>query len=271
MGPFSSSRGKKYILIAVDYLSKWVEAKSLPTNDARVVCKFLKNLFTRFGTSRAIISDHGTYFCNDQFVKVMLKYGVTHRLATAYHPQISGQVERQSPESASHKGLGVVLMQREKVIAYAFLQLKILEKNYKTHDLELGAVMFALKIWRHYLYGTKCTVFTDHKSLQHILDQKELKMRQRRWLELLSDYDYKIGYLMGKAKVVANALNRKEWIKPLRVRALVITIGLSLPLQISNAQTEARKRENFKTEELEGMIKKPEPRADETLCLENKI
>ncbi|GJZ72248.1 putative reverse transcriptase domain-containing protein [Tanacetum coccineum] len=83
-----------------------------------------------------------------------------------------------------------VLMQREKVIAYASRQLKIHEKNYTTHDLELGAVVFALKMWRHYLYGTKCVVFTDHKSLQHILDQKELNMRQRRWLELLSDYDY---------------------------------------------------------------------------------
>nr|GEY34596.1 reverse transcriptase domain-containing protein [Tanacetum cinerariifolium] len=93
LGPFPSSRGKKYILVAVDYLSKWVEAKALPTNDARVVCKFLKNIFARFGTPRAIISDQGTHFCNDQFVKVMLKFGVTHRLATPYHPQTSGQVE----------------------------------------------------------------------------------------------------------------------------------------------------------------------------------
>nr|GFC71048.1 putative reverse transcriptase domain-containing protein [Tanacetum cinerariifolium] len=90
---------------------------------------------------------------------------------------------------ASNKGLGAVLMQREKVISYASRQLKVHKKNYTTHDLELGAVVFALKIWRHYLYGTKCTVFTDHKSLQHILDQKELNMRQRRWLDLLSDYD----------------------------------------------------------------------------------
>ncbi|GJU24032.1 reverse transcriptase domain-containing protein [Tanacetum coccineum] len=93
MGPFPSSRENKYILVAVDYLSKWVEAKALPTNDARVVCKFLKSLFARFGAPRAIISDRGTHFCNDQFVKVMLKYGVTHRLSTAYHPQTSGQVE----------------------------------------------------------------------------------------------------------------------------------------------------------------------------------
>ncbi|GKC21262.1 putative reverse transcriptase domain-containing protein [Tanacetum coccineum] len=108
---------------------------------------------------------------------------------------------------ASHKGLGVVLMQREKVIAYASRQLKIHEKNYTTHDLELGSVVFALKIWRHYLYGTKCTVFTDHKSLQHILDQKELNMRQHRWLELLSDYDYDIRYHPAKANVVDVALS----------------------------------------------------------------
>ncbi|GJR98203.1 reverse transcriptase domain-containing protein [Tanacetum coccineum] len=103
MGPFPSSRGNKYILVAVDYLSKWVEAKALPTNDARVVCKFLKSLFSRFGAPRAIISDRGTHFCNDQFSKVMLKYGVTHRLSTAYHPQTSGQVE------VSNRGLKRIL------------------------------------------------------------------------------------------------------------------------------------------------------------------
>ncbi|GJT53666.1 reverse transcriptase domain-containing protein [Tanacetum coccineum] len=98
MGPFPSSRGNKYILVAVDYLSKWVEAKALPTNDARVVVKILKSLFARFGTPRAIISDRGTHFCNDQFAKVMLKYGVTHRLATSYHPQTrAGQVESPTP------------------------------------------------------------------------------------------------------------------------------------------------------------------------------
>ncbi|GJX92118.1 reverse transcriptase domain-containing protein, partial [Tanacetum coccineum] len=103
MGPFPSSHGNKYILVAVDYLSKWVEAKALPTNDARVVVKFLKSLFARFGTPRAIISDRGTHFCNDQFAKVMSKYGVTHRLATAYHPQTSRQVE------VSNRGLKRIL------------------------------------------------------------------------------------------------------------------------------------------------------------------
>nr|GFA59858.1 retrovirus-related Pol polyprotein from transposon 17.6 [Tanacetum cinerariifolium] len=105
------------------------------------------------------------------------------------------------------KGLGAVLMQRDKVISYASRQLKIHEKNYTTHDLELGAVVFALKIWRYYLYGTKCMVFNDHKSLQHILNQKDLNMRQRHWLELLSDYDYEIRYHPGKANVVADALS----------------------------------------------------------------
>ncbi|GJR81296.1 putative reverse transcriptase domain-containing protein [Tanacetum coccineum] len=136
---------------------------------------------------------------------------------------------------ASIRGLGTVLMQRMKVIAYASRQLKIHEKNYTTHDLELGAVVFALKIWRHYLYGTKCIVFTDHKSLQHILNQKELNMRQRQWIELLSDYDCEIRYHPGKANVVADALSRKERIEALRVRALVMTIGLDLPSRILEA------------------------------------
>ncbi|GKA13629.1 putative reverse transcriptase domain-containing protein, partial [Tanacetum coccineum] len=128
---------------------------------------------------------------------------------------------------ASHKGLGAVLIH---------------EKNYTTHDLELGAVVFALKMWRLYLYGTKCVVYTDHKSLQHILDQKELNMRQP----------------------------EKSRPKPLRVRALVMTIGLNLPARILNAQIEARKEENYGTEDLHGMINNLEPRADGTLCLKNR-
>ncbi|GKE50187.1 putative reverse transcriptase domain-containing protein [Tanacetum coccineum] len=171
---------------------------------------------------------------------------------------------------ASHKGLGAVLIQREKVIAYVSRQLRVHEKNYTIHDLNLGAVMFSLKMWRHYLYGTKCVVFTDHKSPQHILDQKELNMRQRRWLEFLSNYDYEIRYHPGKANVVADALSQKEKIKPLRVRALVMTISLNLPKQILSAQSEAKKKENFINEDLHGMINKLEPHADGTLCLNNQ-
>ncbi|GJU75489.1 putative reverse transcriptase domain-containing protein [Tanacetum coccineum] len=171
---------------------------------------------------------------------------------------------------ASHKGLGAVLMQKEKVIAYASHQLKIHGKNYTTHDLELGVVVFALKMWRHYLYGTKCVMFTDQKSLQYILDQKELNMRQRRWLELLSDYDCELRYHSRIVNVVADALSRKSRPKPLRVRALVMTIGLNLPVPILNAQVEARKEENYRTEDLYGMIKNLEPRADEMLCLKNR-
>ncbi|GKA37727.1 putative reverse transcriptase domain-containing protein [Tanacetum coccineum] len=144
------------------------------------------------------------------------------------------------------------------------------EKNYTTHDLELGAVVFALKMWTHYLYGTKCVVFTDHKSSQHILDQKELNMRQRPWLELLSDYDYEIYNHPRKANVVADALSKKERNKPLRVRALVMTIGLNLPKQILSAQSKPMKEENFINEDLHGMINKLEPCADGTLCLNNQ-
>ncbi|GJV53130.1 putative reverse transcriptase domain-containing protein [Tanacetum coccineum] len=120
---------------------------------------------------------------------------------------------------ASKQGFGCVLMQQGKVIAYASRQLKIHENNYTTHDLELGAVVFALKIWRHYLYGTKSVIYTDHKSLQYIFDQKELNMRQRRWIELLSDYECEIKYHPGKANVVADALSRKERLKPRRSEA----------------------------------------------------
>jgi len=110
---------------------------------------------------------------------------------------------------ASKLGLGGVLMQDGKVVAYASRQLSIHERNYPTHDLELAAVVFVLKIWRHYLYGSRFEVFSDHKSLKYLFDQKELNMRQRRWLELLKDYDFGLNYHRGKANVVADALSRK--------------------------------------------------------------
>ncbi|GJX82274.1 putative nucleotidyltransferase, ribonuclease H [Tanacetum coccineum] len=125
---------------------------------------------------------------------------------------------------ASEIGIDCVLMQRGKVIAYASRQLKILENNYTIHDLELGAIVFALKIWRHYLYGTKSVIYTDHNSLHHIFSQKELNMRQRRWIELFSDYDCEIHYHPGKVNVVANALSRKERVNPKRVRAINVPL-----------------------------------------------
>ena len=110
---------------------------------------------------------------------------------------------------ASRQGLGCVLTQNDRVIAYASRQLKKHEENYPTHDLELATVMFALKIWRHYLYGVPCRIFIDHKSLQYIFTQKELNLRQRRWFELIKDYDCTIEYHSEKANVVADALSRR--------------------------------------------------------------
>ncbi|GJT73657.1 mannan endo-1,4-beta-mannosidase 6 isoform X1 [Tanacetum coccineum] len=133
---------------------------------------------------------------------------------------------------ASNHGLGCVLMQRGKVISYASRQLKIHEKNYTMHDLELGAVVFALKTWRHYLYGTKSVIYTDHKSLQHIFDQKELNMRQR----------------------------RKERVKPKRIQAMAMTIQLGIRGMILAAQGEAFKQENVLAERLHGLDQQRERR-----------
>ena len=134
---------------------------------------------------------------------------------------------------ASHKGLGCVLMQHNSVIAYASRQLRPHEQKYPTHDLELAAIVFALKIWRHYLYGEKCEIYTDHKSLKYIFTQKELNMRQRRWLELIKDYDCSINYHPGKANVVADALSRKE-------RLNMLTTTAELCKEIEKLEIEVR-------------------------------
>ena len=110
---------------------------------------------------------------------------------------------------ASGQGIGCVLMQHGRVVAYASRQLKPHEQNYPTHDLELAAVIFALKIWRHYLLGTRVEIFTDHKSLKYIFTQKELNMRQRRWLELMAEYDLNLQYHPGRVNVVSDVLRRK--------------------------------------------------------------
>ena len=132
---------------------------------------------------------------------------------------------------ASLKGLGCVLMQHDKVIAYASRQLKPHEQKYPVHDLELAAIVFALKLWRHYLYGERCEIYTDHKSLKYIFIQKELNMRQRRWLELIKDYDCTINYHPGKANVVADALSRKE-------RLNMITIAKELSKELEKLEIE---------------------------------
>ncbi|GJS07858.1 putative reverse transcriptase domain-containing protein [Tanacetum coccineum] len=149
--------------------------------------------------------------------------------------------------------------------------LKIHEKNYTTHDLELGAMVFALKTWRHYLYGTKSVIYTDHKSLQHIFDQKELNMRQRRWIKLFSDYECKIHYHPDKANVVADALSRKERVKPKRVRAMAMTIQSGVKGMILAAQGEAFNQENVLAERLHGLDQQMERKGDRSLYFMDQI
>ncbi|KAL0540204.1 hypothetical protein IC582_024437 [Cucumis melo] len=171
--------------------------------------RFVEN-FSRIATPLTQLTRKGAPFvwskaCEDSFQTLKQKL-VTAPVLTV--PDGSGSFVIYS--DASKKGLGCVLMQQGKVVAYASRQLKSHEQNYPTHDLELAAVVFALKIWRHYLYGEKIQIFTDHKSLKYFFTQKELNMRQRRWLELVKDYDCEILYHPGKANVVADALSRKR-------------------------------------------------------------
>ncbi|GKD75039.1 putative reverse transcriptase domain-containing protein [Tanacetum coccineum] len=158
--------------------------------------------------------------------------------------------------------LGLAGYYQRFIEVYASRQLKTHEENYTTHDLELGAVVFALRLWRHYLYGTKYVVFTDHKSLQYILNQKELNMRHRHWIELLSDYDCEIRYHLGKANVVADALSREER----------MTVHNDLPKKILEAQKEAMKKKNVKAKNLGRLIKQIfEFRPDGTRCFRNRV
>ncbi|KAA0033251.1 pol protein [Cucumis melo var. makuwa] len=170
--------------------------------------RFVEN-FSRIATPLTQLTRKGAPFvwskaCEDSFQNLKQKL-VTAPVLTV--PDGSGSFVIYS--DASKKGLGCVLMQQGKVVAYASRQLKSHEQNYPTHDLELAAVVFALKIWRHYLCGEKIQIFTDHKSLKYFFTQKELNMRQRRWLELVKDYDCEILYHPGKANVAADALSRK--------------------------------------------------------------
>jgi ribonuclease HI len=127
---------------------------------------------------------------------------------------------------ALYTGLGCVLMQEGRVVAYSSRQLKIHEKNYPTHDMELAAVVHALKTWRHYLYGQKCDIYTDHKSLKYIFTQSELNMRQRRWQELIKDYELEIHYHPSKANVVVDALSRKSQVNMLAARSMPFELAM---------------------------------------------
>ena len=150
----------------------------------------------------------------------------------------------------SLNGLGCVLMQEGKLVAYGSRQLKPHEKNYPTHDLELASIVFVLKIWRHYLYGEKCFIYTDHKSLKYLPSQRELNLRQRKWMELIKDYDYMIDYHPGKANVVADALSRKSM---QTLRALnahlslsddgIVVVELIVRPEMLNRVLEAQKRD----------------------------
>jgi hypothetical protein len=151
--------------------------------------------------------------CNDAFEQLKVLLTTAPVLA---QPDIEKPFDVHCDASGS--GLGCVLMQEGRVIAYASRQLRRHEEHYPTHDLELDAVVHALKIWRHYLLGNTCHLYTDHKSLKYIFTQSELNMRQRRWLELIKDYDLEIHYHPGKANVVANALSRKASCHCLTVR-----------------------------------------------------
>jgi hypothetical protein len=157
------------------------------------------------------------------------------------------------------------------MIAYAMRQLKKHEENYATHDLELGAVVFVLKIWCHYLYGTRFVVYSDHKSLKHIFKQKEINMRQGRWMEVLTDYDFELQYHPGKANVVAYALGRKERVNPLRVRFMQLEVRVDLMDQLKSAQESTLVEDNARNEEMMKMVQKMKKSNDGLLRMGTRI
>ncbi|GKE16790.1 putative reverse transcriptase domain-containing protein [Tanacetum coccineum] len=226
----------------VQFLGHLIDSQGLHVDPAKIKARFIKD-FSKIAKSLTELTQKNKKYIwgeDQESAFQLLKQKLCEALILAL-PE--GNDNFVVYCDASHQGLGAVLMQREKVIAYASRQLKPNEENYTTHDLELGAV--------------------------HILDQKELNMRQRRWLELLADYDCEIRYHPGKANVVADALSRKERIKPLRVRSLVMTIHPKLPSQILKAQIEALKEENIKAENLQGMDKAFKIHPDGTRCIKN--
>nr|GEV35050.1 reverse transcriptase domain-containing protein [Tanacetum cinerariifolium] len=222
MGPFPSSRENKYILVAVDYLSKWVKAKAFPTNDARLVCKFLKNLFARFGTPRAIISDRGTHFYNDQFAKVMQKFGVTYRLATPYHPQTSGQVE------VSNSGLKCII---ERTVGenHASWSDKLddalwaFRTAYKT---PIGCTSYKL------VYGKAChlPIELEHKAYWALKHEKTKRLHDSKIKDRVFNIDDKVLLFNSRLKIFSDKL-KSRWSGPFTISHVYPygTIELSQP------------------------------------------
>ena len=189
----------------------------------RIIEGFSKIAGPLHGLTRKGVKFEWTDRCEESFQTLK------ERLTSAPVLTLSGGNEGfEVYNDASHQGLGCVLMQHKRVVAYASRQLKKHELNYPTHDLELAAVIFALKTWRHYFYGATCQIFTDHKSFKYLFTQKELNLRQRRWMELLKDYDCTIDYHPGKANVVADTLSRKST----GSLAYMQTIQLSLMVEL---------------------------------------
>ncbi|KAA0043063.1 ty3-gypsy retrotransposon protein [Cucumis melo var. makuwa] len=198
----------EFWLRKVTFLGHVVSSEGVSVDPAKIEAEVRGRLLT-YSQPVDPVDQEGNPFCMEPSMRASFQE-LKQKLVTApvlTVPDGSGNLVIYS--DASKKGLGCVLMQQGKVVAYASRQLKIHEQNYPTHDLELAAVVFALKIWRHYLYGEKIQIYTDHKSLKYFFTQKELNMRQRRWLELVKDYDCEILYHPGKANVVADALSRK--------------------------------------------------------------
>ncbi|GKC03983.1 putative reverse transcriptase domain-containing protein [Tanacetum coccineum] len=206
----------KFVIVFIDYILIYSKSKEEHEIHLRLVLELLKKekLYAKFSKCEFWLQE--VYFLghvvnqNGIHVDPTKIEAVKNWKAPTKPSEIRSFLGLAVYCDASNQGLGCILMQRGKVIAYASRQLKTYEKNYTTHDLELGAVMFSLKTWRHYLYGTKSVIYTDYKRLQHIFDQKELNMRQRRWIELFSDYECEIRYHPGKANAVADALSRKS-------------------------------------------------------------
>nr|GFA83403.1 retrotransposon protein, putative, Ty3-gypsy subclass [Tanacetum cinerariifolium] len=197
---------EKFVIMFIDDILVYSKDVEEHEKHLKIILELLKKerLYAKF-------SKYDFWLDSVQFLGHVIDHGVVH-VDRAKIEAIKSWVA----PTMLMEGYGAMLMQREKVIEHASRQLKVHEENYTTHDLELGGVVFALRLWRHYLYGTKCVVFIDHKSQQYILNQKELNLRQRRWIELLSDYDCEIRYHPRKTNVVVDALSRKEMIKPLR-------------------------------------------------------